>query len=244
MYLQVTHIRRQHSFPRHLFICQRRHLFHLHNFFTVISHCYQQMSSPSPSRYSRIKTCLPPTSRRESSIHGSGLFAVERIAIGTRIAEFEGDKLSCSQFHEMRRLQLYEPDEDAVIRVNRNYTIAGDTMTTSAAVVNHSCLPNSMYRTEKVYDFSYNGNKRSWDVVYIIAIREIAPREEITCCYYWTPTEQERLPCNCRSNGCTTVVGLPSRQHSTTLAHYHEWEQQQSRISFVDRVGDIADDER
>ncbi len=119
---------------------------------------------------------------RSSRIHAAGVFATQPIKKRTRILEYDGPRLS-------------KPEADAVYE-DRNDTylfgvgdgtqvIDGHSM---AMFVNHSCDPNC--ETEET-----DGH------VWIQAMRDIQPGEELTYDYYLYDGDDE-APCYCGAKNC------------------------------------------
>ena len=120
---------------------------------------------------------------RSSPIHAAGVFALERIPAGTRILEYTGERLA----HEDAD-KLYE---------ERPYTYlfgVGDGSNVidgygTAMYVNHCCDPNC--ETEEDED------NRVW----IVAMRDIDPGEELTYDYFLYDGEGDAC-CTCGSPHC------------------------------------------
>lgn len=121
---------------------------------------------------------------RSSSIHAAGVFALQRISSGTRILEYTGERMA----HEAAD-KLYE---------ERPYTYlfgVGDGKNVidgygMAMYVNHCCDPNC--ETEEDED------GRVW----IIAMRDIAPGEELTYDYFLYDGEDDEATCTCGAAKC------------------------------------------
>lgn len=131
---------------------------------------------------------------RHSPIHGRGVFALRRIAKGTRVIEYRGERIS--QDEATRRYEetmdypftyLFEVDEDTIID--------GQAGGNTARYINHSCSPNCE---------SFNSGGR----IFIEAIRNIQPGEELTYDYLLETEEpmtrrlQKMFACNCGTRRC------------------------------------------
>lgn len=127
---------------------------------------------------------------RSSGIHAAGCFALERIRRGTRVLEYTGDRM-----HQDAADELYK---------DRPYTYlfgTGDGTTVidgygTAMYVNHSCTPNC--ETEE-------DDKGS---VWIIALRDIKPGEELTYDYFLYDGEGD-APCTCGTTKCRGSMYSP-----------------------------------
>ena len=115
---------------------------------------------------------------------GLGLFATRPIRKRTRIAEYKGRLLSTKQAEILERngnRYLYE--------INSRWTIDGAPRSNIARYANHSCNPN----TE-----SYNVGHR----VFIRALRNIKPSEEITYDYGIDYLKNVIGRSNCKCSRC------------------------------------------
>ena len=95
---------------------------------------------------------------------GLGLFATDFIPKGTRIIRYKGPMLNAKQAEEADNLYLFE--------ISGKWTIDGSPRKNIARYANHSCRPNAESDVQK--------KKRR---VYIRAIKNIEPGEEITYDY-------------------------------------------------------------
>jgi SET domain-containing protein len=132
---------------------------------------------------------LPRLIIRSSDIHAAGCFALEAIKKGTRLLEYEGDRIT--------------KDEGDLRYEGRPFTYLfcigkGDVVIDGhgmAMFVNHSCDPNC--ETDEI-----GGH------VYISALRDIKPGEEITY-DYWLYDGDDDAPCHCGSRKCRGSMYSP-----------------------------------
>jgi len=135
---------------------------------------------------------------RPSPIQGLGAFATERIAKGTRLIEYTGERMTPEEADrrypdsdERHHTYLFAIDDDVVI----DAAVGGN----EARFLNHSCEPNC----DAVID-----EKR----IFIEAIREIEPGEELTYDYAYvlderhTPAAKRRYPCTCGAARCRGTI--------------------------------------
>ena len=120
---------------------------------------------------------------RSSPIHAAGVFALQRIPKGTRILEYTGERMAHEAADELYKDRPYTylfgiGDGENVID---GYGIA--------MYVNHCCDPNC--ETEEDED----GH------VWILAMRDIEPGEELTYDYFLYDGEGE-APCTCGAKKC------------------------------------------
>jgi uncharacterized protein len=115
---------------------------------------------------------------------GLGLFATRAIAKRSRIAEYKGPLLRIKQALKAERggnRYLYE--------INSRWTIDGTARSNIARYANHSCNPNADTIAVK---------RR----VFIIALRNIKPGEEITYDYGWDYLKNVIGLSNCNCGRC------------------------------------------
>ena len=120
----------------------------------------------------------------KSPIHGKGCFALIPFRQHQRIAEYVGEKISLA---EAERRQC-APGQQCICDVDADWAIDGSRGGNGTEYVNHSCQPNS-------YVIVSEGR------IFIHALRQIAPGEEITTDYlYELHSDQTR--CRCRTAAC------------------------------------------
>ncbi len=131
---------------------------------------------------------------RSSRIHAAGVFATQPIRKGTHILEYDGPRLSKEEADI-----IYESRKDTYLFGVGDGTqvIDGHSM---AMFVNHSCDPNC---ETAEYD----------DRIWIQAMRDIEPGEELTYDYYLYDGDDEAR-CYCGAQACRgTMYGeSPSNQ--------------------------------
>ncbi len=120
---------------------------------------------------------------RSSAIHAAGCYTTTAIRKGTRVAEYDGPRLSK---READRCYEQSPITYLFGLGNGSIVIDGHCM---AMFINHSCNPNC--ETEEV-------DGRVW----ITAIRDIAPGEEITYDYCLYDGGDDEAVCNCGAKKC------------------------------------------
>lgn len=148
---------------------------------------------------------------RLSSIHGNGVFADEPIRKGERIVRYKGTLRSHKEVD-----RLYgDQDENGhtfLFTLNDEYVIDANEGGNVARWINHSCDPNC----ESVIEENDKG-KAHKDKVFIEAIRDIKPGEELTYNYgivleeRYTPKLKKLWECRCGSKNCTGTMLQPKR---------------------------------
>lgn len=131
---------------------------------------------------------------RNSVIHGRGLYATVVIPEGTRIIEYQGERITKAEAvrREEIRVENLAKGRDGCVWIfilNKRYDIDGSASWNTARLINHSCEPNC--RSEII-----RGH------IWILARREIQPGEELSFDYGYSYTEWKKHPCLCRSKQC------------------------------------------
>jgi SET domain-containing protein len=142
---------------------------------------------------------------RTSQLHGLGVFALRRIAKGTRVIEYLGERVSHAEAD--RRYEDKSADD------NHTFLFIADDATVidagvdgnEARFVNHGCRPNC----ESVIEDAR---------VFIDAIRAIAPGEELTYDYQIQreagdpPDIDTVFACRCGQPGCRGTMMWPPKR--------------------------------
>ena len=148
---------------------------------------------------------------RKSPIHGNGVFAAAPIRKGERVIEYKG-----------RRRTHEDVDNDVggdvdsghtfLFTLNDDWVIDASYEGNDARWINHSCDPNC----EALIEEDEGGDSRK-DRVFIEAIRDIRPGEElsynygITLAERHTPRLKKIWACLCGSPKCTGTMLQPKR---------------------------------
>ncbi|HEY5061903.1 MAG TPA: SET domain-containing protein-lysine N-methyltransferase [Gemmatimonadaceae bacterium] len=136
---------------------------------------------------------------RRSPIQGQGAFATRKIAAGTRLIEYAGERLTPGQadarypdvIGQRHHTFLFAIDDDVII----DAAVGGN----DARFINHSCCPNCDAVVE---------NGRIW----IDTIRSIDRGEELAYDYAYvlevrhTPAAKRQYPCNCGARSCRGTI--------------------------------------
>jgi|SRR4030095_12444319 uncharacterized protein len=133
---------------------------------------------------SRARKKSRSLSVKKSPLHGLGCFATVRFLKGNRIAEYRGEKISRKE--AMRRIK--GPDGKRISELEAQRYIDGSVDGNQTQYINHSCDPNADA-------FVIGGS------LFIFALREIAPGEEITV-EYLNSFEQDQSVCQCQTASC------------------------------------------
>jgi uncharacterized protein len=139
---------------------------------------------------------------RNSSLHGQGVFALQRIARGTRIIEYLGERVSHAEAD--RRYDSKDPRDNHTFLfiVDARTVIDAGVNGNEARFVNHACEPNCESVIER---------RR----VFIDALRDIEPGEELTYDYQIQrepddpPDIDQVFACRCGAPGCRGTMLWP-----------------------------------
>lgn len=136
----------------------------------------------------------------QSRIHGKGCFAIVSFRPNQQIAEYVGERISLAEAERRR----HSARRECICDIDSEWAIDGSEGGNGTQYVNHSCHPNS-------YVIVSDGR------IFIHALREIAPGEEITTDYlYELYSEQTRCLCRTAACGETSSVGLPETKRRST----------------------------
>ena len=143
---------------------------------------------------------------RSSPIHGSGVFAVEAIAAGTRVAEYRGELIDAETLERRAEARSREAGAGAPVYFfeigDGRFIDATDVVADNPArFINHSCDENC----EAVWD----ARERRMEIV---ATRAIAAGEELSFDYGFGLAGFFEHPCRCGAkNCCGFIVAKPLR---------------------------------
>lgn len=133
-----------------------------------------------------------------SGLHGYGLFARDFMPQDTRIIEYVGERITKAeaQRREEARLARLAAGKDGcvyVFELNQRHDLDGRVAWNLARRINHSCAPNCE---------SQQSRGRIW----IVAVRDIAPGEELTYDYGFSLAEHRDHPCRCGAAECAGFI--------------------------------------
>jgi SET domain-containing protein len=142
---------------------------------------------------------------RGSSIQGRGGFATRPIRRGTRIIEYTGERISHDESDRRYDDTGMGRHHTFLFSIDKSTVIDAAVDGNEARFINHSCAPNCEAIDER---------KR----IYIEAIRDIAPGEELTYDYAYErdgteDEEWERLYlCKCGAPTCRGTILAPPKK--------------------------------
>ena len=126
---------------------------------------------------------------RTSSIHGTGGFARKRIPEDTQVIEYVGEKIDKAE--SQRRC---ERENQYIFALDDQYDLDGSVEWNPARFLNHCCEPNCEAQMDE--------DGRIW----IVAIRDIEPGEEVTFNYNYDLEDFRSHPCRCGAPGCVGFI--------------------------------------
>ena len=142
---------------------------------------------------------------RRSGIQGRGAFATRPIKRGTRIIEYTGERISPEEADHRYDDEGMGRHHTFLFSIDSKTCIDAAVGGNEARFINHSCAPNCEAIDEK---------KR----IYIEAIRDIAPGEELTYDYAYERdgTEDEAgeklYVCKCGAPTCRGTILAPKKK--------------------------------
>jgi uncharacterized protein len=133
-----------------------------------------------------------------SGVHGYGLFARDFIPQGARIIEYLGERVTKAEAErrEVQRLERLAAGGDGCVYVfilNKRYDIDGNVPWNAARRINHSCGPNCEAQNIRGH-------------IWIVALPDIAPDEELNFDYGFDFSEWRTHPCRCGAKECVGYI--------------------------------------
>ena len=125
---------------------------------------------------------------RPSRIHGRGAFAKTAIAAETRVLEYVGERISKAE--SLRRCAA---NHEYIFQLDDEIDLDGGVEWNPARFLNHSCAPNC---------------EAEWDEgrIFIKALRDIRPGEELTFNYGYDLVDYREHPCRCGAPRCAGYI--------------------------------------
>jgi hypothetical protein len=142
---------------------------------------------------------------RNSAIHGKGVFAARKIAAGTRIIEYEGERITARQASKRHDKKDGDPHHTFFFSLESGRVIDGDRNGNDARWINHSCAPNCEAIEE--------GGR-----VFIYALRDIRRGEELGYDYKLfleephTAALKRDFACHCGAPECRGTMLVSKRK--------------------------------
>eukprot|EP01034_Spumella_vulgaris_P007449 gene7449-9494_t len=150
----------------------------------------------SPAR--RIQT-------RRSSVHGTGVFAVQNLAEGETIIEYVGEIITWKEALRRHPHDPKDPNHTFYFHIDEDRVIDAKHGGNSSRWINHSCDPNC------------EADETPEGRVFIKALRDILPGEELFYDYGLVIEERhtaklkKQFACRCGSEVCRGTMLAPKR---------------------------------
>jgi SET domain-containing protein len=123
----------------------------------------------------------------DSAIDGKGCFAAAHFGRGRKIAEYAGERISTAEAKRRGGRRILR-----ICAINNRWSLDGSRGGNGTHYINHSCEPNSYM-------------KITYGHILFIALRDIAPGEEITIDYEST-LHSDRKKCTCSAVSCRKTI--------------------------------------
>lgn len=152
----------------------------------------------TPARAGRGSRGSPWIRVARSGIHGRGVYARVPIPAGTRIVEYQGERITKAEARrrEAQRLARAAAGRESsvtIFELNQRYDLDARDAKGAAHLINHSCAPNC--RAENI-----RGH------IWLVARWPIAAGEELTFDYGFPLHEWRLHPCRCGAPGCLGYI--------------------------------------
>lgn len=147
----------------------------------------------------------PPYRVRRSKIHGTGVFATQRIPKGTRIIEYLGERVSHAEADRRYADKADDDNHTFLFTVDARTVIDAGVGGNAARYINHSCDPNCETLAE---------DRR----IFIEAIKDIEAGEELAYDYMIErdgddpPDIEQLFGCRCGATDCRGTMLLPPKR--------------------------------
>src|SRR5262245_44211140 len=125
-----------------------------------------------------------PFEVRPSPIAGQVAFATMAIRAGDTVIEYIGERIS-----KQESLKRCIDGNNYIFQIDDEFDIDGSIDSNLARFINHSCAPNAEAQLDGEH-------------IWIVALRDIAPGEEITFNYGYDLDDYREHPCNCGAPNC------------------------------------------
>lgn len=133
-----------------------------------------------------------------SGVHGYGLFARDFLPQGDRVIEYVGERITKGEAYrrEQDRLARRAAGGDGCVYIfdlNKRHDIDGEVSWNLARRINHSCAPNCEVQIVRGH-------------IWVVAVRDIAPGEELTYDYGFDYADWREHPCRCGAKECVGFI--------------------------------------
>jgi SET domain-containing protein len=143
---------------------------------------------------------------RTSDIHGRGVYARRDIPAGTRIVQYTGEYVTYAVGNRRDKEREKKGKSVYSFVVSKDAVVDGGVGGGIARYINHSCSPNCYV--------TISGGK-----IWINALEDIRPGEEITYDYGFTYAYGKKHKCCCGSPNCVGVIVSKSERWKVKRNH-------------------------
>lgn len=150
--------------------------------------------------------------RRNSPIHGSGVFSKVNIAKGDPIVQYKGKLITHAKADKDHHTDI-DTGHTFLFSLNEKWIINANEDGNIARWINHSCAPNAI-----AFVHEHKSKKLKKDKVIIEALHDIAQGEEITYDYGfefdvpYTKALMDAWACRCGKAACTESMLKPKKK--------------------------------
>jgi len=155
--------------------------------------------------------------RRDSPIHGNGVFAKSNIAKGEPIVEYKGEIISHAKADRDHHDDI-DSGHTFLFTLNEKWIANANRKGNVARWINHSCAPNAI-----AFVHGHKSKKLKKDRIIIEALRDIAAGEEITYDYgfeFDVPYTKELIAvwaCRCGAPNCIGTMLKPKETKKSSV---------------------------
>ena len=125
---------------------------------------------------------------RRSRIHGTGGYARTNISKSTRLIEYVGKKITKAE-----SIEQCQGENVYIFTLDDEHDLDGSVDWNPARFINHSCAPNCEAEWDK-------------DRLWIVAVRDIHPGEELSFNYGYDLEDYREHPCLCGTPACVGFI--------------------------------------
>lgn len=150
----------------------------------------------------------------DSPVHGKGVFAARDIPAGTRILEYQGERIDQDEADRRHPVNPDDPFHTFFFALSSGIVIDGGVDGNDSRWINHACAPNCETQEGR------HGKR-----IYIVALRDIRAGEELNYDYglvidgRQTRKLKEQYRCLCGAPECRgTMLAPPSGKRSKKTA--------------------------
>jgi len=142
---------------------------------------------------------------RKSRVHGNGVFAVRKIAAGTQIIEYAGERVSARKAAQRSGQDPDNPFHTFFFSLESGKLIDGASQGNDARWINHCCEPNCEAREEdgKIFIYALTDIKRGQELNYDYGL-VVEERH--------TAAVRRSYACHCGASACRKTMLAPRKK--------------------------------